>query len=251
MHCPTGKLSPEEEQSFGNFSVGSQVEYFSTSQKTWISAHVVKHRADGSYNLDCKPGLVPAVPPERIRSVLSQSHAENSDGISSSFVNLWKAEMQPVDTGKENRKEQQDQHSACAELLSELRQDTLKRLQQVRSELPMSQKKFRRVLEDEKQRAKEQWSMRAIGPEAVHHEYYKELMSAIVDEELALARCNERKADIHLNEAVNKPKRPSKEVQVIEARHCACNAVPMLGFRRFLQSKSASQKASKTKAVLL
>merc|ERR1712187_647503 len=98
------------------------------------------------------------------------------------------------------------------------------------------------------QRAKELWSMRAVGLEAVHHEYYKELSSAIPNEEAALTRCNDMMAKFQLNETTNKPRRPSGEAVIVEPKHCACNAVPMLGFHRFFQSRSASQKTSKPQA---
>jgi len=47
-----------------SFAVGSIVEYYSASSGTWIPAQVRAHRPDGSYDLDCKPG----VPAERIRA---------------------------------------------------------------------------------------------------------------------------------------------------------------------------------------
>ncbi|CAK0880244.1 unnamed protein product, partial [Prorocentrum cordatum] len=39
------------------FQVGEMVEYFSASQKEWMRAKVTAVRADGMYDLDCKPGV--------------------------------------------------------------------------------------------------------------------------------------------------------------------------------------------------
>eukprot|EP00930_Biecheleria_cincta_P045537 TRINITY_DN3137_c0_g1_i1.p1 TRINITY_DN3137_c0_g1~~TRINITY_DN3137_c0_g1_i1.p1 ORF type:complete len:870 (+),score=175.86 TRINITY_DN3137_c0_g1_i1:95-2704(+) len=46
------------------FPVGALVEYESTTAAGWIPAKVIKHRSDGLYDLDCKPG----VPPSKVRS---------------------------------------------------------------------------------------------------------------------------------------------------------------------------------------
>lgn len=45
------------------FPVNSHVEYLSGTLNQWISARVLSHNSDGTYNLDCKP-LVAA---ERVR----------------------------------------------------------------------------------------------------------------------------------------------------------------------------------------
>lgn len=44
----------------GGFAVGDSVEYFSSSAGTWISARVLAINPRGTYNLDCKPDVLPS-----------------------------------------------------------------------------------------------------------------------------------------------------------------------------------------------
>jgi len=57
----SGPVAPETRQ----FQEGDMVEYFGATQARWIPAKVLKANANGTYDLDCKPG----VPPEKLRAL--------------------------------------------------------------------------------------------------------------------------------------------------------------------------------------
>lgn len=54
---PPDRIRKQAGNATASYSAGDRVEYFGATAQTWIAAQVVTANADGTYDLDCKPGV--------------------------------------------------------------------------------------------------------------------------------------------------------------------------------------------------
>ena len=65
---------------------GESVEYFGAKMQRWIPAKVLKRNSNGTYDLDCKPGVMP----EKVRKVKSQLSSRASSPASTGMLAPYK-----------------------------------------------------------------------------------------------------------------------------------------------------------------
>jgi len=90
------EVDAKERDFIFTFKVGEFVEYDSASAGAWIAAKVLAHKADGSYDLDCKPGVSAAkiraatfAPPEHEVGAFVEYFSDSKGGWIPAVVKVY------------------------------------------------------------------------------------------------------------------------------------------------------------------